>query len=127
MRNRAERIGSIRTTSIGLVLFAAACSQQTVPPGAPPRSQEVSSMPAAVSAEIDRIADAWVESGKAVGVVIEVAQSGRVIFARGYGRRSLESEDPVTAQTQFRIGSLTKQFTAAAILQLVSEGKVSLD
>jgi D-alanyl-D-alanine carboxypeptidase len=126
MKNTAQRKRALQTTAIGLVLFACACSQQATPPGTP-HSDEVASTPAAVSAQIDRTADAWVGSGKAVGAVIEVARSGRVIFARGYGRRSLDTPDPVTTHTQFRIGSLTKQFTAAAILQLVGQGRVSLD
>ena len=126
MKNLTQRKRAIQTTAIGLALFASACSQQTAPRGTP-HSDEVTSTPAAISDQIDRTADAWIGSGKAVGVVIEVAQAGRVVFARGYGRPTLESQDPVTPRTLFRIGSLTKQFTASAILQLVGQGKVSLD
>jgi D-alanyl-D-alanine carboxypeptidase len=126
MNKPALRGRAVQTTAIGLALFVCACSQQTAPHGTP-HSDEIASTPAAITGQIDRTADAWVGSGKAVGAVIEVAQSGRVIFARGYGRRTLDSDDPVTTRTQFRIGSLTKQFTAAAILQLVGEGKLSLD
>jgi CubicO group peptidase (beta-lactamase class C family) len=99
------------TTALGLVLLAAACSQPTAVPGD----------------TIDRTAKAWIQSGKAAGVMIEVAQAGHVIFAHGYGRADLERQDPITDRTEFRIGSLTKQFTAAAILQLVGQGKLSLD
>lgn len=126
MKTLAWRRRAIQTTAIGLGLFAAACSQHT-PPGGAPRSDETTSLPPALNEQIDRTADAWIGSGKAVGVAVEVAQSGRVVFSRGYGRPTLESNQPVTPETQFRIGSLTKQFTAAAILQLVGQGKMSLD
>jgi D-alanyl-D-alanine carboxypeptidase len=90
-------------------------------------SEMVSSVPVVVSDAINRTADAWVGSGKAVGVMIEAAQSGRVVFARGYGCPTLTGDDPITDRTQFRIGSITKQFTAVAILQFVHEGRISLD
>jgi CubicO group peptidase (beta-lactamase class C family) len=50
-----------------------------------------------------------------------------LLLARGYGTADLEHEVPVTVETVFRLGSVTKQFTAAAVLRLVDQGKVSLD
>jgi CubicO group peptidase (beta-lactamase class C family) len=46
---------------------------------------------------------------------------------QGYGLANLEDGTPVTTQTVFQIGSMTKQFTSFAVMQLVEEGKVSLD
>src|SRR5439155_16678032 len=46
---------------------------------------------------------------------------------RGYGLADLENQLPVTPQTVFRIGSITKQFTSAAVMQLVEQGKINLD
>jgi CubicO group peptidase (beta-lactamase class C family) len=80
-----------------------------------------------VAEAVDRvIADALRErtfAGAAVGVSV----NGRVALIRGYGLADLEQRVPVTEQTVFRIGSVTKQFTAAAILRLVDQGKLSLD
>lgn len=60
------------------------------------------------------------------GVVL-VAKGNRVLLKKGYGLANREWNIPNTVETKFRIGSLTKQFTATAILQLVEEKKLSLD
>ncbi len=107
-------------------LSAAACS----PTGRPTpvaHSPQISTLPPAQAQRIDQAADAWIASGKAVGVAVEVSRGGQVVFARGFGRASLDSAAPVTPSTVFRVGSISKQFTAAAILQLVQAGRISLD
>lgn len=55
-----------------------------------------------------------------------VARAGRVILSRGYGMANYEFDVPNTPQTKFRLGSLTKQFTAAAVLLLQERGKLSV-
>jgi CubicO group peptidase (beta-lactamase class C family) len=62
-----------------------------------------------------------------VGLSIAVARGDHVILDHGYGMADLEWKQPATAATPFRIGSLTKQFTAAAIMKLVEQGKLGLD
>ena len=61
------------------------------------------------------------------GVAVLVARDGKIIFEKGYGLADREQDVPVTPQTTFRIGSITKQFTASAILKLQEEGKLSVD
>src|SRR5262245_7686410 len=61
------------------------------------------------------------------GLSLCVVKDGHVIKAEGYGLANLELEVPATPSTAYEIGSMTKQFTAAAIMILVEEGKVSLD
>lgn len=61
------------------------------------------------------------------GVAVLVAKDGKIVFQGGYGLADVEHKTPVTTDTRFRIGSVTKQFTAAAILKLAEEGKLSLD
>jgi len=56
-----------------------------------------------------------------------VAKDGDVILAKGYGLADRERHLPVTTETVFTIGSITKQFTAAAIMKLEMEGKLSVD
>jgi D-alanyl-D-alanine carboxypeptidase len=61
------------------------------------------------------------------GVVVRVIQTGQVTKAAQYGLANVELQVPVRAETVFEIGSLTKQFTAACILLLTQDGKLSLD
>jgi CubicO group peptidase (beta-lactamase class C family) len=56
-----------------------------------------------------------------------VAENGRVIFKKGFGLADFEWKIPNTSDTKFRIGSLTKSFTAALVLQLVEAGTLRLD
>ena len=60
------------------------------------------------------------------GVAVLVAKSGKVIYRKGYGKADLEMDLPMKPDYVFRIGSITKQFTSAAILKLAEEGKLSL-
>jgi CubicO group peptidase (beta-lactamase class C family) len=61
------------------------------------------------------------------GAAMVVVQNGKVVFIEGFGRTSIEQEVPVTAKTVFRLGSTTKMLTATALLQLVADGKLTLD
>ena len=61
------------------------------------------------------------------GMAVLVAQDGKIIFEKGYGQADVEHHVPITPQTTFRIASVTKQFTASAILKLQEEGKLSVD
>lgn len=61
------------------------------------------------------------------GLSIAVVRGSEVIYARGFGFRDLERGLPATPNTIYGIGSVTKSFTALAIMKLVEEGKLSLD
>ena len=65
--------------------------------------------------------------GDSPGAAVLVSKDGKTLFEKAYGYASLEHHVPVTPQTKFRIGSITKQFTAAAILRLQEQGKLSVD
>lgn len=67
---------------------------------------------------IDRICDDWILSRRAVGTAVVIAQDQAVVYASGFGVQRLPNGPQVTAETPFRIGSVTKPFTAAAILRL---------
>lgn len=56
-----------------------------------------------------------------------VAENGKVIHKQGYGLANMEWNIPNTPDTRFRLGSITKQFTAALTLQLIEQGKLKLD
>lgn len=61
------------------------------------------------------------------GASVIVVKDGKVIFRKGYGMANLELGVPVEPDMVFRLGSVTKQFTAVAILMLAEQGKLSLD
>jgi CubicO group peptidase (beta-lactamase class C family) len=61
------------------------------------------------------------------GVSIAIVKDDRVIYAKGLGYKNFENKVPVTADTQFPIGSATKAFTALTALMAMDEGKFSLD
>lgn len=61
------------------------------------------------------------------GLSLAVVQAGKITYAKGYGVADLENGVAATPDTVYEIGSLTKQFTAALILQLRDEGKFALD
>ena len=61
------------------------------------------------------------------GAAVAVVQNGKVVRMKGYGVATLEFNVPVTAETVFEIGSVSKQMTSAGIMLLVQDGKVSLD
>ena len=75
---------------------------------------------------MDRIIQSHVDSKQFMGSVL-VAQDGKVLLDKGYGSANLEWDIPDSPQTKFRLGSLTKQFTAAAILLLEERGKLRTD
>ncbi len=61
------------------------------------------------------------------GLSLAVVRDGRVVKSKGYGLAHVELNVPITEDTVFEIGSITKQFTAAAIMMLVEENKIVLD
>ena len=61
-----------------------------------------------------------------VGATVAVVQDGRVLLAKGFGRRAVDSPARVDDGTLFGIGSVTKQFTSAATLLLAEQGKLSV-
>jgi CubicO group peptidase (beta-lactamase class C family) len=61
------------------------------------------------------------------GAALGVFKDGRIVYARGYGTANLEYNIPITPQTVFRVGSVSKQFTAMCIALLAEQGKLSLD
>jgi CubicO group peptidase (beta-lactamase class C family) len=77
------------------------------------------------ASKIDGYMRAAVEHNRFSGTVL-VARAGQVIVRRGYGMASIEDEVPNTPQTRFRIGSLTKQFTAMGIMILQERGKLNV-
>jgi len=77
-------------------------------------------------AQIDAIF-APLKSASAPGAAVLVVRNGQPVFRRGYGVTDLRTLHPITAQTNFRLASFTKQFTAASIMLLAHDGKLHYD
>ncbi len=67
------------------------------------------------------------ERRPAVGLAVGVVHGGQLVFYHGHGFADIAARSPVTEHTVFRIASLTKVFTAVAVMQLVERGQVDLD
>ena len=78
-------------------------------------------------AKLDQFFDRLAEKNKAMGS-LTIARDGKILYTRaiGYSQINGTEKKPLTAANRFRIGSITKMFTAAMILQLLEEGKLML-
>src|ERR1039457_3752176 len=74
---------------------------------------------------MDQIVQSYVSAKTFMGTVL-VARGGDVLFSKGYGMANLEWDIPNSPSTKFRLGSVTKQFTAASILLLEERGKLKV-
>lgn len=78
-------------------------------------------------APFDRMMIQFVREHKIPGASIAVSKDGRLVYARGFGHADREAKTPVVPSSLFRIASISKPFTAAAVLQLVEKGKLRLN
>ncbi|HEX8669045.1 MAG TPA: serine hydrolase [Allosphingosinicella sp.] len=109
MINSTRRLGAAATAA--LALAAASPAAATVPADFKARADAV-------------LAEAYPADGPGVAVV--VMDDGKIVYSAGRGLADIEAKTPISPDTLFRMGSITKQFSAATLLQLVDEGKVSL-
>ena len=76
--------------------------------------------------KIDGLMKLYSDYGQFNGTVL-VAENGKIIYKKGFGLADMEWNIPNKPDTKFRLGSITKQFTSMLVLQLVEEGKISLE
>lgn len=104
-------VPALRGLLVGLCLL--------VPAAAPSAAQDRAQ-------RIDRLLRAYHQQRQFNGGAL-VAEAGSTLYKAGHGHASMEWEVPNAPDTRFRIGSITKQFTAALVLLLVEDGRLSLD
>lgn len=83
--------------------------------------------PALNTAQLDAFVRRMMQEYGVPGVGLAIVENGRISYTKGYGVRNVTTRTPVTPDTQFPIGSVTKSFTALDMMVLVNEGLVSLD
>ena len=78
-------------------------------------------------AAYDELMTSFLREHKPPGAALAVAYHGRLVYARGFGHADLEKREPVHPASLFRIASVSKPFTATAVMHLVERGKLKLD
>jgi len=111
--------GSVLAVTVAASIWGATAAAQTREAVQPAAAQ---SIPAA----IDKIFERW-DRPWSPGCAVGVSHRGAVVYTRGYGMANLEYGIPIRPDTIFESGSVAKQFTAAAIVLLALDGKLSLD
>jgi CubicO group peptidase (beta-lactamase class C family) len=92
-----------------------------------PTAARAQGLPADVTARIDEAVGEVLKSSGAPSASIAVVKGGAIAYAKAYGQARLEPPAPATTAMRYSIGSISKQFTAAAVLLLAEDGKLSLD
>lgn len=80
-----------------------------------------------IDAKVDAFVKSEMERQRIPGVALAVVRGGKPLIVKGYGMANLEHQVAVKPETVFQSGSVGKQFTAFAVMQLVDEGKIGLD
>jgi CubicO group peptidase (beta-lactamase class C family) len=112
--------GLFRTMSAAVcaaVFLITSCNQ--------PKIETVESFP--LETGVDSLIRPWLDSAKIAGASIAVYKEGKPILFKSYGYADLEHDVKLPVNASFEIGSVTKQFTCVAVLQLVEQKKLALD
>lgn len=131
VKTEEVRISATRRAALGLALggaFAAGSAAAAAAPG--PQAAGLAGGRAAgrgAFAEVAALAQEIVANHASPGLSISVMRRGRLVWSRGFGFANLETRTATTPRSVFRVGSVTKQFTGAAICALAEDGKLSVD
>ncbi|MDQ6809296.1 MAG: beta-lactamase family protein [Verrucomicrobiota bacterium] len=142
MRRPIRRLGQcVLVIAVGIAMHQASAqgpapSPLLSPPGAPPAATKTIETPAIphaltrddLAAFLDALIPSQLANRNMAGAVVGVVKDGEVLFTKGYGYADFANKKPVVAaETLFRPGSISKLFTATAVMQLVEQGKLDLD
>jgi D-alanyl-D-alanine carboxypeptidase len=122
----------MRASLLSLLLLSFVASfapnglSQSAPPAAP-AANSATSLSKKMTAGIDTAAEKILTETGVPSASLAVVQQGRIVYSHAYGKARLEPPVIATAEMRYEIGSVSKQFTAAALLLLQEEGKVQLD
>jgi D-alanyl-D-alanine carboxypeptidase len=107
------------------VLVALTLALSVVTPG--PTAEAQRPTRAALQRTVDSLVAAALKEGPVAAMSVAMVRGKDTVVMKGYGFADVENDVAATAQTVYRIGSITKQFTAAAVLQLIEQNKIALD
>ncbi len=106
--------------ALGVLLSVCAVCARTA-------AQAVDTIDPLMKARVDAIAAGVMEQRGVPSASVAVVQSGKLVYTHAYGRAHIDPDKAATSDIRYSIGSISKQFTAAAILLLQEEGKLELD
>jgi CubicO group peptidase (beta-lactamase class C family) len=109
----------IRATAMVLLASASLLAGDTAKTGKNTAGRELQE-------RVDKVFAKW-DSTHTPGCALSVIRDGQIVYKRGYGMADLDHDIPITSETVFHVASVSKQFTAAAIILPAQEGKISLD
>ena len=92
-----------------------------------PAGAQVPASPARIARLVDSVAAAAMRATRTPGLVVVVRRGDTTVVARGYGVANVDARTPETARTVHQIGSISKQFAAAAVMRLVERRAIALD
>jgi CubicO group peptidase (beta-lactamase class C family) len=124
----AIRVASAQGPAPSPLISAPSPSPATVPMAGPQPSPAPELTKADFESFLDALIPSQLRNRNIAGAVVSVVKDGQVLFQKGYGYADVEEKKPVLPdQTLFRPGSISKLFTATAVMQLVEQGKLDLD
>jgi len=113
---------TFRLTLILIALLSCGrCVVEAIAQESPARSDDN------LSKRVDQVIERQMHDRRIPGLSLAIVRDGKVIKAQGYGLANVEHAAPATPETAYLLASMTKQFTAAGILMLADEGKLSID
>jgi N-acyl-D-amino-acid deacylase len=119
--------GARAAACLAVLLACGGCSggEPTTPPAQPELPISGTAVPGMVS--YDQVITEFMRKFSIPGGAVAVMRDGKLIYARGFGYADVESKTPVQPDALFRIASVSKPITSAAVMKLVDEGKLKLD
>lgn len=111
------RRSAITLAGLALLVPCAGVQAQSKDEGRPPDT---------INARVDKLFASW-DKTDSPGCALAVIKDGSIIYKRGYGAADLDHDIPISPGTVFHVASISKQFTAFAVLMLAQQGKLSLD
>ncbi len=102
-----------------LILTFGACKKSDVSTPPTPQQKDIAS--------IDQKVENWMTTNNMPGASLAVSKDGKLVYAKGYGEANTDTHEKVTTESQFRIASVSKLLTSAAIMKLVEDGKITMD
>ncbi|MGA7854677.1 MAG: serine hydrolase domain-containing protein [Candidatus Acidiferrales bacterium] len=120
-----------RKALAAVILLSVACGLAACGGSGTPSAKSCPTLPTPSPSNLGSVVDPLVENEMAaqglVGMSVAIAKNGTILYSQGYGYADLSTCEAVQPDIPFQIGSVTKQFTAAAVLQLQNAGTLNID